>query len=277
MPHYGFVLAATAAILLAELALGRHKGVYGRGDYLVIGLCAVLNPLVSRALAGLVFALVFQTLLPGGRNALARLPLLPSFLVLYLIIEMGFYWGHRLAHEGQVKPRWRWLWKIHRTHHAGRYMNVLVTQRVALAWSFVVPTAWLMGLAVYLGQGEAAGWVVLCTFVWNLVTHSHFRWDDALRRHRRFGPAFRGLEHIIISPGVHHTHHGYGKDGAMYRNYAVTFAFIDWMFGTLHIPAGRPSRYGVPGPQPHWAEEVFYPLVHRDPDPAGRPQPAPAA
>jgi hypothetical protein len=33
------------------------------------------------------------------------------------------------------------------------------------------------------------------------------------------------------------------------------------MFGTLHIPTGRPWRYGLPGPQPHWAEELFYPLV----------------
>ena len=46
----------------------------------------------------------------------------------------------------------------------------------------------------------------------------------------------------------------------MYRNYALTFAFLDWAFGTLHIPEGRPSRYGVPGEEPHWTEEAFYPL-----------------
>ena len=77
------------------------------------------------------------------------------------------------------------------------------------------------------------------------------------------GTVFRALEHVLISPGMHHTHHGYGRDGATYRNYAVTFAFYDWMFGTLHIPEGRPGRYGLPGAQPHWAEEVFYPLFRR--------------
>ena len=41
----------------------------------------------------------------------------------------------------------------------------------------------------------------------------------------------------------------------------MTFAFLDWMFGTLHIREGRPGRYGIPGAQPHWAEEIFYPLV----------------
>lgn len=103
--------------------------------------------------------------------------------------------------------------------------------------------------------------MILTIYGWNLVTHSHFRWDDAIRRHPRFGRAFRAGEHVLISPGMHHTHHGFGKDGASYRNYAVTFAFFDWMFGTLHIPTGRPWRYGLPGPQPHWAEELFYPLV----------------
>ena len=33
------------------------------------------------------------------------------------------------------------------------------------------------------------------------------------------------------------------------------------MFGTLHIPEGRPWRYGLPGPNAHWAEEILYPLI----------------
>ena len=261
MSYYGPVLAVTAIILLTEILTGRHRGIYRRDDILVIGLCALLNPLVTRSLAGLLIAGAAALLLPQGKGALAHLPLLPSYLVLFLLVEFAFYWGHRWAHEGQRRPALRWLWKIHRTHHAGRYMNVLVTQRVNLFWSFVVPTAWITGFAVYLGQGVAAGLVILTIFWWNLITHSHFRWDDAIRRHPRFGSLFRAVEHLLISPGMHHTHHGYGKDGASYRNYAVTFAFLDWMFGTLHIPEGRPWRYGIPGAQPHWAEEIFYPLV----------------
>lgn len=261
MSYYGPVLAVTALVLLVEIVMGRHRGIYNRNEWLVLGLCAVLNPLVARAIAGMFIAAVIGFLLPQGKGALAHLPLLPSYLGLFLLIEFAFYWGHRWAHEGQRRPALRWLWKIHRTHHGGRYMNVLTTQRINLFWSFVVPTAWMTGLAIYLGQGTAAALVVLTIFVWNLITHSNFRWDDAVRSHPRFGRVFRALEHIVISPGMHHTHHGYGKDGAAYRNYAVTFAFIDWMFGTMHIPSGRPWRYGVPGAQPHWAEEVFYPLV----------------
>lgn len=261
MSFYGPMLAVTALILVLEIIKGRHRGVYGKSDALVIGLCAVLNPTASRALAGMLMAAVIGAILPQGQGALAHIPLLPAYIVLFLLVEFAFYWVHRWAHEGQRKPALRWLWKIHRTHHAGKYMNVLVTLRINLFWSFVVPTAWLTALAIYLGQGQAAALVILSIYGWNLITHSNFRWDDAVRRHPRLGRLFRAAEHILISPGMHHTHHGFGKDGASYRNYAVTFAFLDWMFKTMHIPTGRPARYGLPGPQPHWAEEVFYPLV----------------
>jgi hypothetical protein len=40
------------------------------------------------------------------------------------------------------------------------------------------------------------------------------------------------------------------------------------MFGTLHIPQGRPSRYGVPGPKLGVAEDVLYPLVWKREDSA---------
>lgn len=84
---------------------------------------------------------------------------------------------------------------------------------------------------------------------------------DAVRRHRLFGPMFRAAEHVIVSPGIHHTHHGFGKDGASYRNFGVMLSVWDWLFGTLHIPEGRPYRYGIPGHNAHWLEELAYPLI----------------
>jgi sterol desaturase/sphingolipid hydroxylase (fatty acid hydroxylase superfamily) len=259
------IIIVTLLVLAAELVAGRHRGLYRKRDWLVIGLPAILNPAVSRVLAGAVIAAAAAAVAPAWKGALAGIPLLPAYLGVLLISEVAFYWVHRWAHDGQRRPALHWLWRIHRTHHAGKYMNVLVTLRINLFWSFIVPTAWVTGFAIYLGQGKAAALVVLTIYGWNLVTHSHFRWDDAIRSHPRFGRMFRGLEHILVSPGIHHTHHGYGRDGASYRNYAVTFAFLDWAFGTLRIPSGRPSRYGLPGPEPHWAEEVFYPLVRMAP------------
>jgi sterol desaturase/sphingolipid hydroxylase (fatty acid hydroxylase superfamily) len=71
---------------------------------------------------------------------------------------------------------------------------------------------------------------------------------------------FSAVEHVIVSSGIHHTHHGFGKDCASYRNFGVMLSVWDWMFGTLHIPDGRPYRYGLPGHDAHWFEELAYPL-----------------
>src|SRR3546814_14136418 len=85
--------------------------------------------------------------------------------------------------------------------------------------------------SVYFGQELAATLTILTIYGWNLITHAHFRWDDAIRRSRRFGRLFRAIETVLVSPGIHHTHHGYGRDGASFRNYAVTFSFLDRIFG----------------------------------------------
>ncbi|WP_176593798.1 sterol desaturase family protein [Sphingobium sp. EM0848] len=255
-----FFLIATAAILLAEIIAGRHRKAYQGREMLVTGMCAAIGLAITRPASALLASWIFADLLPRYHGALAHLPFWPSLIVILFITEFGFYWTHRAAHASR-NSRFKWFWGFHRTHHSGKFMNVLLNFRVLPIWSFIVPNTWIWGLAVYLGQGPATAGVIVITTVWNLVTHSNFRWDDAIRRHATWGPIMRGFEHIIVTPGIHHTHHGYGKDGASYRNYAVILSLYDWMFGTLHVPMGRPTKYGLPGPNTdHWTQEVFYPV-----------------
>jgi sterol desaturase/sphingolipid hydroxylase (fatty acid hydroxylase superfamily) len=259
--YFLWVYAGTAVILIAEIVAGRHKGAYRLSDFpLFLGSIllgrATLAPLVAGAVAGL-----YGLAMPSWRSALADTPFWLAFPVLLLTSEFVFYWVHRWAHENK-RARVPLLWKLHRTHHSGRHMNVVLQMRVNLFWYMIFPTAWTLGLALHLGLGLAAAAVTLTTVAWNTVTHSSFRWDDAVRQHGRVGPVFRALEHVFVSPGLHHTHHGFGKDGAGYRNFGTVLSLWDWVFGTLHIPEGRPWRYGNPGPTAHWLEELFYPLVN---------------
>lgn len=261
-----WLFVAGLVVLLAEIVMGRHRGIYRKEDFFVTGLCFVLNSAATRPLSGMMIGGLFALALPQFRNALSGLPLLPAYLAILLIADICFYWGHRLAHRGHNADTTRtrglgWLWKLHRTHHSGKFMNVTLTARINIFWSFVVPSAWVYGLAYYLGLGQAAALAVVTVFGWNLLTHSHFRWDDPLRKHPLTKWPMWLLERVIVTPGIHHTHHGYGRDGRTYKNFAVMFSFIDALFGTLHIPQGRPHRYGLPGDNAHWAEEVFYPLV----------------
>lgn len=250
--------------LVAEVLAGRHRGIYSAQDWKVNICSFLIGGGLVRPMVGVLVALVLATLFPVWKNALVDVPFFAAFLGVSLLAEFLFYWVHRLAHEGAGKhPRLAGLWKFHRTHHSGKYMNVLTTFRQNLGWLAVQPETWVAGFAIYLGMGAAAGAAMGVRLIWNLLTHWNFRWDDAIRAHRVFGPGMRAVEHVLITPGLHHTHHGYGRDGASYRNYGTVFSLFDTLFGTLHIPDGRPAKYGLPGPQAHWAEEVFYPLYRR--------------
>jgi len=254
-----WALVFAGIVLLAEVLSGRHRGVHKRSDWLVNGTCIIVGPLM-RPLGAVVVALLIGAALPAGKNALADAPFWPAVIALLLVAEFVNYWVHRLSHELKDSRWFDWLWRMHRTHHTAGYVNVVLNFRISLFWSLVSGLSWVFALAFYLGlAGPSAVAIAIFTF-WGVFTHSDFRWDDAIRSHRFFGPAFRALEHIIISPGVHHSHHGYGKDGGNFRNYGVLLAIYDWMFGTLYIPKGRPWRYGIPGKMPHWADDAFAPL-----------------
>lgn len=263
MPHAEYLYAATLIILLLEIVSGRHRGLYDRQTKLVTIGC-VIAAATMRPLSAILIAFVAAAALPRWAGALEGTAFWIAFPAVFVLTEFCFYWMHRWAHEAKKHPGRDWLWKLHRTHHSARFLNVGVTIRVNAFWGFVVSTPWIIGISTYLGLGQAAGVTMVVIYAWNLITHSNFRWDDAVRRSPLFGRAFRALEHVIVSPGIHHTHHGYGKDGAAYRNFAVTLSALDWMFGTLHIPEGRPWKYGIPGPNAHWAEEVLFPLVRMD-------------
>lgn len=254
-----WVTAALLLVLLAEWLAGRHRALYGTNDYVVNGLCIVLG-LTVRPLLALLLALVIGSVLPVAQGAAADWPFWPSFVAILVTAEFCNYWVHRWSHLCR-NSRWLgWIWPLHRTHHTAAYVNVLLHFRINLFWGLVSPLAWVHTLAFYLGLYEAAAVSILVFSLWGVVTHCHFRWDDVIRRQRLLGRPFRALEHVLVSPGIHHTHHGYGADGKHYRNFGLVLSVFDWWFGTLHIPSGRPRHYGLPDRRPHWAEEVFYPL-----------------
>lgn len=225
-------------------------------------LCVMLGVSVRPLLAGAV-ALAVAVVLPLGRGALEDAPFWPSVLAIILLAEFVNYWMHRWAHNAERSKYFRWLWCFHRTHHTAPYMNVMLHFRVHFAWVLCSGLTWVTALAFYLGLGAAAALAIGLFAGFGVLTHCHFRWDDRLRAHPRYGRYFRALEHVFVSPGLHHSHHGFGRDGGNYRNFGIFLSIYDWMFGTLYIPGGRPAHYGIPRRRLHWAEEVFYPFYRR--------------
>ncbi len=257
-----YILIGTLLMLALEAMAGRHKGLYSWREVSLLAACFALGRVVVMPLVGFVAAAGLGWLFPHGKGWASAAPLWASVPLLLLLSEFCFYWVHRLAHAGQRDARLRWLWLLHRTHHSGPYLNVITTLRVNPYWFLVQPNVWLTAVAVWSGQGLAVVIVQYgLIYGWNLITHSNFRWDDAVRAHAFWGKSWAVFEGIFITPGLHHTHHGWGKDGGVHRNFAVMLSLYDRLFGTLHIPQGRPAHYGLPGPVEPWGESVLYPLV----------------
>lgn len=253
-----WVLAAIAAVFVIELVQGRHRGVHRLQDGLLIA-SSLVGSFALRPVLAIVTAFVIGLILPTWKGTLSWAPILPSFLVLLVTAEFAQYWVHRWAHDS---VRHKLLHGMHRTHHTAPYVNVTLLYRSNVFWGVVHPYGWVAALAIYLGQAEAAALFFLTILLWNAITHSDWRWDDAVIVHVPGGMRLvRAFELCFVTPRIHHAHHGYGRDGKAYRNFNTMLTVFDRLFGTLHVPEGRPWRYGVPGGEHHWLRQMLFPLV----------------
>jgi sterol desaturase/sphingolipid hydroxylase (fatty acid hydroxylase superfamily) len=251
---YPVILAVFGAGLLLELAGGRvarTRGTLKGGLFALCGIAA--HAVVAAPVIALVLGLLFQHVFPGSAEALVGAPFWLAFPIYFVAEEFGHYWVHRWSHEK------RWLWKLHRTHHSAEQLNTLVLYRYNIFWTLMLPQSWFGAAAVHLGLYEVFFASTLVTFTVNLLTHTAYRWDLALRRLPGMEPVFRVLERWITLPDTHHAHHGLGRHAHVHGNYAVTIFAFDVLLGTARIPHARQERFGLPG-RFDWKEELLWPV-----------------
>ncbi|MFA7555589.1 MAG: sterol desaturase family protein [Spongiibacteraceae bacterium] len=248
-------------VLVLEILKGRHRNIYRKEDIIITGGAFLLGRNLVAPLLAVGMAAGFAKLMPALKGSLSDAPIWAATLSLLLIGEFLFYWVHRAAHNPRKHPH---LFNMHATHHSARFLNLSVMSRYNVFWPIVQPYAWMASLGFYLGMTEAVTLFFICIMIWNTLTHTHFRWDDTISEHLSFGPKLvQVVELIFITPKLHHTHHGYGKNGKAYRNFCTIFSFYDRLFGTLYIPQGRPEHYGIMGKNidnTHYLEQLFYPF-----------------
>jgi sterol desaturase/sphingolipid hydroxylase (fatty acid hydroxylase superfamily) len=227
------------------------------------GIFSVVGVLAQTALAGPVLGAatgwLLVTLLPASAGQWSHWPFWPAFLLFLLLEDFLHYWLHRYSHE------WRWLWKLHRTHHSGTAMNVGLVFRYNIFWTLLLPQSWISALLIYMGLPEVFLAVTSVTFGVNLVTHCSARWDLwLLRKCPALTPLWLAFARVITTPDTHHAHHGMGRNANARGNYAVTFFLWDTLFGTGRIPLAEQTAIGLPhSGRLHWAEELFWPLVRK--------------
>jgi len=245
-------LGIFGAVLLAEIIGGWHKRSSWRDKlFPVAGFSA--NILFASPIIALILSFPLAWFLPDSKNALVGLSFWIAFPVFFLTEEFLHYWIHRWAH---LKP---WLWKLHRTHHTAENLNASVVFRYNLFWTLLLPQTWSATLLLHFGLTEVFAVNALTVLTINVLTHTSYRWDLALRRLPGMNAVFSVVEKIITLPDAHHAHHGLGKQSHMNGNYAVTFFIFDILLGTAKLPNARQERYGLPM-RFDWKEELLWPV-----------------
>lgn len=189
--------------------------------------------------------------------ATAALPLWERALLGLVAGEIGYYWGHRLCHEIPF------LWGFHSIHHSAPEVDFLVNSRahpvdITFGRFCALVPLYVLGLGGPIGaEGSMVAMIVtLIGVIWGFFIHANLRW--------RFGP----LEWVIATPAFHHWHHT--LDGPINKNYSSTLPWLDWIFGTLHLPPNEwPSAYGVPEKVPDTlGGQLAYPMLREEPSAA---------
>jgi len=226
--------------------------VYIAGRLLKPLLAAIIVPL-NAFLISITAALVSDQFSNGVSWTPSMGMVLTATILVAVMFDFGYYVTHRLSHETKL------LWPFHKLHHSAEVLTPLTAKRNHPVFDLVLAIIRMVMIAPVAGAIFGAFGVIdfftifglivviaVMNFTGGALRHSHI-WLD-------FGPV---LDRIFISPAQHQIHHSVAPEHHD-KNYGLTLAIWDWMFGTLYIPRGREAlsfgiadRDGKPQPQVH--------------------------
>jgi len=223
------LLIVTGAILL--IALERLFPYDRRQRFLRAGFWGDLvgYALVQSYLLGLVIARITAWL--DGATGLSRLHLVsgwsvPAQVAFFVVThDLYIYLFHRLQHASPL------LWRIHEAHHATTDVDWLSGSR-SHALEILINQTIEFAPIVLLGAAPEVAYIKLTIdALWGMYVHANL--DVRTGR----------LQRLINGPEMHRWPHAIEiRDGV---NFATKLAFWDWLFGTAHLPARKPSGYGL--------------------------------
>ena len=232
-------------LLLAEHRLPLRRRTVGVGRHLVVNL----------TLSALAFAVAGVTVRPGvgallrqnategwGLLGLLPLPDAARFALGFVLMDLAFYWWHRLNHRSA------WLWRFHNVHHIDPDLDVSTSFRfhwgeVALSTLFRVVQVGLLGVSAPIYAAYETAFQLNTLF-----HHSNVRLPLALER---------SLNRLLVTPRMHGIHHSQVRRETD-SNFSVLFSFWDRLHGTVRLNVPQSSiaigvpAYTLPGDDRLW-------------------------
>lgn len=132
----------------------------------------------------------------------------------FLVADLGSYVLHRLMHA-------RWLWRIHKWHHAPKYMYWFAGVRATVQQQFLFNLPAILAVPVL---GSAPAWVYFGLAVELIIRNDWMHMNVTWRSN--------WLEWILVTPRYHHVHHSAEHQG----NFGSLFTIWDRVFGTRIDP-----------------------------------------
>ena len=219
-----------------------------------------LSPiLISQlAIAAIVFEYLHtQTFLMPINANLQYLWLIPYFFTIsyFVLDDLTKFITHALMHKIPI------LWEIHKTHHSARTLTPITIFRTHPLEGviFVVRSALTQGIVIALFYYVYGNNITFITILGaNLLSFWFHLLGSNLRHSHIWINYWDWLEKIFISPAQHQIHHSIKKEHHD-KNFGVTFAIWDYIFGTLCTSKdNHVSKFGITENEYKYEHNIFY-------------------
>ena len=167
-----------------------------------------------------------------GILQMATIPSPLRFALGFLLMDLSFYYWHRINHE------WPLLWRFHNVHHCDPDMDVTTSFRFHFM-EVLYSTGFRAVQVMAIGVSPVTYAVYeICFSCETVFHHSNLRLPVTVERM---------LNRVIVTPRMHGIHHSYVKEETN-SNYSTIFRWWDAMHGSLNLGIRQPEvTIGVPG------------------------------
>ena len=235
-----------------------------KADYILflfnIIILMFLSPILitQLAIASVIFeSLHFQTYIVPIYTDIKYLWLIPYFFTVsyFVLDDLTKFITHALMHRIPL------LWEIHKTHHSARVLTPITIFRTHPLEGviFVVRSALTQGIVIALFYYIYGNNITFVTILGaNLMSFWFHLLGSNLRHSHIWINYWNWLEKIFISPAQHQIHHSIKKEHHN-KNFGVTFAIWDFVFGTLCTSRDNEvSKFGITEHEHKYEQNIFY-------------------